>query len=80
MSIRNVHVRTLDADVGQVGALIDGLAIQVVLHDPEVTRERMFDLCMDTCARELGFPWTPEDQAAIIHAAHVRAPGGRAAG
>jgi AcrR family transcriptional regulator len=69
-----------DAFALRLGALIDGLAIQVVLHDPEVTRERMFDLCVETCARELGFPWTSEDQAAIIHAAHVRAPGGRAVG
>jgi hypothetical protein len=69
-----------DAFALRLGALIDGLAIQVVLRDPEVSRERMFELCMDTCARELGFPWTPEDQAAIIHAAHVRAPGGRAVG
>src|SRR5918992_455792 len=52
----------------RLAALIDGLAILVVLKDPEVTRERMFDLCMDTCARELGFSWTPEDRAAITHA------------
>jgi hypothetical protein len=32
-----------------------------------VTRERMFDLCMDTCARELGFPWTTEDRARLVH-------------
>ena len=44
----------------------DGLAIQVVLKDPEVTRERMFDLCMDTCSRELGFSWTPEDRALLV--------------
>jgi AcrR family transcriptional regulator len=50
----------------RLGALIDGLAIQVVLHDPEVSRERMFDLCMDTCARELAFPWTAGDRARLI--------------
>ena len=50
----------------RLGALIDGLAIQVVLKDPEVTRERMFDLCMDTCSRELGFSWTPEDRAHLV--------------
>jgi AcrR family transcriptional regulator len=54
-----------DAFALRLGALIDGLAIQVVLRDPEVTRERMFDLCMETCARELGFSWTPEDRAAV---------------
>ena len=46
---------------------LDGLAILVVLKDPDVTRERMFDLCMDTCARELGFPWTSEDRARLVH-------------
>jgi AcrR family transcriptional regulator len=53
----------------RLGALIDGLAIQVVLKDPEVTRERMFDLCMDLCAGELAFPWTADDRAAVTHAA-----------
>jgi AcrR family transcriptional regulator len=64
----------------RLGALIDGLAIQVVLDDPEVTRERMFDLCMDTCARELDFPWTPEDRAALVQGIRQRAPDGRVAG
>jgi AcrR family transcriptional regulator len=50
----------------RLGALIDGLAIQVVLKDPEVTRERMFDLCMDTCARELGFAWTTEERDHLV--------------
>jgi hypothetical protein len=70
----------VDAFALRLAALIDGLAILVVLRDPEVTRDRMFDLCMDTCAKELGFPWTSEDRAAIIHAASARAPDGRAAG
>ena len=72
----------LDADAFalRLGALIDGLAIQVVLHDPEVSRERMFDLCMDACARELGFSWTGEDQATVIRAVGRRTPDGRAAG
>ena len=39
----------------RLAALIDGLAIQVVLGDPDVTPERMFELCMQTCAAELGF-------------------------
>jgi AcrR family transcriptional regulator len=55
----------VDAFALRLAALIDGLAILVVLRDPEMTRDRMFDLCMDTCARELGFPWTPEDRAAV---------------
>jgi AcrR family transcriptional regulator len=64
----------------RLGALIDGLAIQVVLQDPEVTRDRMFDLCMEACARELGFPWTPEDRAALLEGTRHRAPDGRVAG
>jgi AcrR family transcriptional regulator len=58
----------IDADgfALRLGALIDGLAIQVVLHDPEVTRERMFDLVLDTCARELGFSWTAKDRANLV--------------
>ena len=50
----------------RLAALIDGLAILVVLQDPEVNRERMFDLCMDTCARELGFSWTAEDRSSLV--------------
>jgi AcrR family transcriptional regulator len=70
-----------DAFALRLAALIDGLAIQVVLEDPEVSRERMFDLCMDTCARELGFTWTAEDRtAAVTHAVRRRAPDGRVAG
>jgi AcrR family transcriptional regulator len=69
-----------DAFALRLGALIDGLAIQVVLHDPEVTRERMFDLCVETCARELGFPWTGDDRAALTQRVRQRARDGRAAG
>ena len=70
-----------DAFALRLGALIDGLAIQVVLEDPEVSRERMFDLCIDTCARELGFTWTAKDRAAAVtHAVRRRAPDGMAAG
>jgi AcrR family transcriptional regulator len=68
-----------DAFAIRLGALIDGLAIQVVLHDPEVSRGVMFDLVMDTCAKELGFSWTPGDRAALTRLAR-RAPDGRAAG
>jgi AcrR family transcriptional regulator len=49
----------------RLAALMDGLAILVVLKDPDVDRERMFDLCVDTCARELGFSWTAEDRAQV---------------
>jgi AcrR family transcriptional regulator len=50
----------------RLAALIDGLAIQVVLDDPEVSRERMFDLCMDSSARELGFSWSTQDRARLL--------------
>jgi AcrR family transcriptional regulator len=39
----------------QLGALIDGLAVAVVLNDPEVDALRMFDMCMSMAASELGF-------------------------
>jgi AcrR family transcriptional regulator len=74
------HPVDVDGFALRLAALIDGLAIQVVLHDPEVTRERMFDLCMDTCARELGFTWTPKDRAGVTRPLRRRTPGGRAAG
>jgi AcrR family transcriptional regulator len=52
-----------------LAALIDGLAIQVVLGDPEVPAERMFDLCMAACARELGFGWDADDRARVLGSA-----------
>jgi AcrR family transcriptional regulator len=66
----------------RLAALIDGLAVLVVLKDPEVSRERMFDLCMETSASELGFPWTAADRAAVVKGKGVwdRAPDGRVAG
>jgi len=70
----------VDAFALRLAALIDGLAILVVLRDPEVTRDRMFDLCVDTCAKELGFPWTTEDRAAISQPVRRQAPDGRVAG
>jgi AcrR family transcriptional regulator len=68
----------VDADVFSLclAALIDGLAIQVVLGDPEVPAERMFDLCMATCARELGFAWSAEDRARLLAAGAGRAASG----
>jgi AcrR family transcriptional regulator len=64
----------------RLAALMDGLAILVVLKDPDVDRERMFDLCIDTCARELGFSWTAEDRSAVTQAIPRQAPDGRVAG
>jgi hypothetical protein len=59
----------------RLAALIDGLAVLVVLKDPEVTRERMFDLCMGTCAGELDFSWTGEDRAALTRPWRAAASG-----
>jgi AcrR family transcriptional regulator len=39
----------------RLGAMIDGLAIQVLMNDSEVTPERMQEVCRNVCARELGF-------------------------
>jgi AcrR family transcriptional regulator len=51
--------RPIDPDdfAVRLGALIDGLAIQVVLGDPSVPATRMFEICMRTSAAELGFEW-----------------------
>jgi AcrR family transcriptional regulator len=72
----------IDADAFSLclAALIDGLAIQVVLGDPEVPAERMFDLCMATCARELGFAWDAHDRARLLGARAGRAASGAGAG
>jgi AcrR family transcriptional regulator len=46
-----------DADeLGMVlGALIDGLAIQVLMNDTQVTPRHMKEMCWDTAARLIGF-------------------------
>jgi hypothetical protein len=36
-------------------ALMDGLAVLVVLEDPEVPIDRMRELCLAAAASELGF-------------------------
>ncbi len=42
-----------------LGSLIDGLAIQVIMNDSQVSPERMHRACMDVAAREIGFELEP---------------------
>jgi hypothetical protein len=44
------------ASVVRLAALMDGLAVQVALHDPDVPEERMTDLWLESAAAELGIP------------------------
>ncbi len=57
----------IDADdfALRLAALIDGLAIQVLLSDPEVTPERMRDLCLTMAGRDLGVELTPTAATAL---------------
>jgi len=50
-------------------ALIDGLAVQVVLGDADVSPARMFDLCIRTAAGQLGFRWDGRTPQALLPAA-----------
>jgi AcrR family transcriptional regulator len=52
---------TEDADeiALRIASLIDGLAIQVILNDSEVTPERMHRTCMEVAAHLLGFELEP---------------------
>jgi AcrR family transcriptional regulator len=51
----------IDADEFAVAlsALLDGLAVQIALEDPDVPPARAFDLAMRYAAGQLGFEWTP---------------------
>lgn len=48
-----------DAVALALGALLDGLSIQIALRDPVVTPERAFALAMQCASRLLGFDWEP---------------------
>jgi AcrR family transcriptional regulator len=43
----------------QLGAMIDGLAIQVLMNDAAFTPQRMFDVCMDVASKLIGFTFEP---------------------
>src|SRR5437867_5554633 len=64
----------------RLGALIDGLAIAVVLNDPDVDPGRMFDLCLTLAAGELGFEAPPAHSRRRGRAARRTRPGPEAAG
>ncbi len=44
-------------------ALLDGLAVQIVLGDPVADAAKAFELCMCFAAGQLGFTWTPGPRA-----------------
>ena len=50
-----------DADEFAVtlSALLDGLAVQIALEDPDVPPSRAYDLAMRYAAGQLGFEWKP---------------------
>ena len=52
--------RAVDPDSFAIllSGLLDGLAIQIALHDPVVDPERAFDLSMRFIADQLGFEWS----------------------
>jgi AcrR family transcriptional regulator len=56
--IASGEFRHTDADrfALMLSAMIDGLAIQVLLGDPDVTRKAMLTLCLDVAERELLAP------------------------
>jgi AcrR family transcriptional regulator len=43
----------------ELGAMIDGLAIQVLMNDTAFTPTRMYEVCMDVSARLIGFELVP---------------------
>jgi AcrR family transcriptional regulator len=56
----NGEFEPVDVDDFAVGfsALLDGLAIQIALEDPDVSPRRAFDLSMRVAAAQLGFSWS----------------------
>lgn len=47
-------------DLGQqIGAMIDGLAVQVLLNDTAFSAQRMRDVCREVAAKLIGFSFVP---------------------
>ena len=57
---RRVHA-AIDADEFAItlSALLDGMAVQIALEDPDVPPTRAYDLAMRYAAGQLGFEWKP---------------------
>jgi AcrR family transcriptional regulator len=57
---------SVDADDFTItlAALLDGLAVQIALEDPEVPARRAYDLAMRFAAGQLGFDWKPAPKQA----------------
>jgi AcrR family transcriptional regulator len=55
------EIEPVDADsfAATFSSLLDGLSIQVALHDPVVDPDRAFTIAMAFAARELGLDWQP---------------------
>lgn len=65
-----------------LGSLTDGLAVQIALHDTEITAERAFDLCMRLAADALGFDHAPGParRTGRSRSSRARAESGKRAG
>jgi AcrR family transcriptional regulator len=50
----------------RLAVMIDGLAIQVVLGDPDVDMARMFDICVRMASTELGFAWAADETSRVL--------------
>lgn len=48
----------------RLAALMDGLAVQLVLKDPSLTHDEMRDICVEMATRQLGFE-VPADEPAL---------------
>jgi hypothetical protein len=47
-----------------LAGLLDGLAVQIALEDPEVPPQRAYELAMRFAAGQLGFDWEPAPKQA----------------
>jgi AcrR family transcriptional regulator len=62
----------------RLSVMQDGLAVQVVLEDPDVGPELMFEICSKMVADELGFRWPAKSKArgkALARARPVKGSG-----